>query len=246
MPEVKIPDTARELIPADSLNLLTQVQLFCDTLVAVEIQNPDQYDNAGETAKKLQKFGDVLEDNRAALKKPYDDKGTAIQNAFMPIINAVTAAKRMIKGARWTYEDMLEQKRRAEQERLNREAEERRRAAEEAARKEREKAEALRQQGRDDLAEKAEARADAKENKAAEIMPSVAQAAIPAAAPRGLARRVNWKGVVDDPVVFKKHCINEGLHDFLFVDEKAWNNYAKIKKEVTTLPGARIIKEYVG
>jgi septal ring factor EnvC (AmiA/AmiB activator) len=245
MSDLKIPDNARELVPAESLKLIESVEAYCGSIVSVQVQSVQEYDNAVLITKQLHDFGTGLENERKRLKKPYDDKGKAIQDAFLPFLNVVDGAKRKIKQAIWEYQNEQEKKRRAEQERLNREAEEKRRAAEEAARKEREKAEALRAQGRDDLADKAEARADAKENKAQEITPAVAQAPIPLNAPRGVAGRTNWRGIIDDPVVFKKHCINEMLHDFLMVDEKAWNQYAKIRKEVVTVPGARIVKETV-
>lgn len=245
MPEVKLSEIARELIPVESIDLLTKVQLTCDSIVSVEIQNPGQYEQACGTTKELQDLGNKLELERKALKKPFDDKGKVIQEAFVPFLNSLESAKKKIKQAVWAYQEAMERKRREEQEKLNREAEEKRRVAEEAARKEREKAEALRAHGREDLAERADIRADAKENKAAEILAPVAVAPIPATLPRGVAGRVLFRGVIECPEVFVKFCIAENKHEWIMPNEKKFSDYAKYEKKVMEFPGARIVKEMV-
>jgi hypothetical protein len=214
---------------------------FCKSVQVVEIQNNSQAEAAGKLFCELNSYIKELEELRKEAKEPHIRAGKAVDDFFKSAQLPLSSLRGKLDLGMRTFQKKLADLRRAEQERLNREAEEKRRKEEEAARKEREKAEAYREHGRTDLAEKAEQRADAREQRAETTVAAVAQVAIPKV--EGISVRANWKAEITNADEFVEWAAESGKYHFLQPNIQSLNAYAKSRKQPQVIPGARIFND---
>lgn len=238
---VGVTETA--IVSVEAEKLKDQAITYCNSVQLVEIKTVDQYQNAAAVNKDLTCFSRDLEKMRAATKGPVLARGKAIDAYFQVPQAAIKNMTNKLSTAIRVYQNLMEQKRREEQARLNAEAERMRVKQEEAAQREREKAEAYRKAGRESMAESAEQRADNKESAAGNIVANIAPE-LPKAT--GLSTRMMWVGEITDPGKFLAHCIaNEQLHGLLTVEPARLTSYAKFIKKDVSFPGARVYQKEV-
>jgi hypothetical protein len=246
---IEIKESA--LIPLESLQKVNEALNFCGSVEVVDIKTQDQYVNATALFRELGGHIKTLEDERKAVKEPYFQKGKEIDTWFKDPQAALANLKSKLDLAIRVYNKMIEDKRRAEQEKLNREADERRQKTEEAARIEREKAEALRKQAEQASeaeaarlraqADKADARAQVKENKAETIIAPVSQ--FGGFKAQGISTRKNWKCEITDPVAFVSWAISGGHQHLLMPNPITCGAWAKSIQQEISGPGYRLFND---
>lgn len=179
----------------------------------LEIKNQDQYALAQESRKNINARIKALEDRRKSITAPLDEAKKSIMDLFRVPINALTEARGITDTLCIAYDDEQEQKRRAEQARLEREAEKKRQEAEK-------KAAEARAAGN-------EAKAEKYEEKAAEVVAPVL--ASTAQKVEGVTYRTLWRTEVVD---FK------ALPDeYKLPNQSALDKVAMATKGVIRIPG---------
>jgi hypothetical protein len=239
------------LIPLETLQKVNEALNFCGSVEVVNIATQDQYINATTLFRELGGHIKTLEDERKAVKEPYFQKGKEIDTWFKDPQAALANLKSKLDLAIRNYNKMIEDKRRSEQERLNRIAEEQRQKAEEAARIEREKAEELRRQAEQAneaeaarlraQADKAEARAQVKENKAETIIAPVSQ--FGGFKAQGISTRKNWKCEITDPVAFVTWAVEDLSLHLLMPNPITCGAWAKSIQQEIAGPGYRLFND---
>lgn len=187
------------------------------------IDGPEMYQLAADELKTIKGKAKELDELRKSMTRPLDDAKKRIMEFFNKPLQFLTDAEGLIKRSMLTYD--------REQERIRKEEEERLRAL---ARAEQER-----------LEEEARARAEQMkaEGKAEEaIMEMEAVPVIPLPSVQveqpkvaGISRRQNWKARVVDPMQVPRQ--------FLMVDEKALNAYAKATKGAVPVAGVEFYPE---
>jgi hypothetical protein len=255
-------DAMLELIPTESDALAREAMEYCQSVQSVEIKTNEQAESASKLFREVNSYITKLDAERKKVKEPHLQAGKAVDDFFkeasVPLLNLKVNLDKAIRG----YQKVLEDKRREEQEKLNRAAEEARRKQEEAARIQREKEEAAlraEEEARRRAAEaaneadrqaalaeaeaqrkeaaKAAASAQAKESKAEQIVAPIAQTVVPKA--DGISYRSNWKIEVVDEEQFVQWAINSNKTHLLSSNESACNAYAKLVKTPQTFPWGR-------
>lgn len=187
------------------------------------IDGPEMYQLAADELKTIKGKAKELDELRKSMTRPLDDAKKRIMEFFNKPLQFLADAEGLIKRSMLTYD--------REQERIRKEEEERLRAL---ARAEQER-----------LEEEARARAEQMkaEGKAEEaIMEMEAVPVIPLPSVQveqpkvaGISRRQNWKARVVDPMQVPRQ--------FLMVDEKALNAYAKATKGAVPVAGVEFYPE---
>jgi hypothetical protein len=243
------------LIPITSIEKVKSAISFladCESVVSVEIKTADQYIQANDLFKKLNANIKDVEAERETVKRPYFLKGKDIDAWFKDPQSAMLNMKSKLDGAIRAYNKIVEDKRREEQARLDREAEDKRKKQEEAARIEREKADQLRRDAENAKneeerqkmlaqAQKAESKAELKEQKAENIVAPIAQAYVPAV--KGMSTRQNWKFECTDPVQFVGWAIENKMWNLVEPNQATCNAYAKSMRIEKTVPGGRFFND---
>ena len=240
------------LIPIESLEKVKDALQFCESVKELTINTADQYIQANDLFKTLNAHIKKIEDDRKAVKDPYLKKGQEIDTWYREPQSALINLKSKLDGAIRAYMKIIEDKRREEQARLDREAEEKRRKQEEAARIEREKAEQLRRDAENAKneeerkkmlaqAEKADSKADLKEQKAETIVAPIAQAYTPQV--KGVSTRQNWTFECLNVSEFVRWAIANNELSLLTYDQASCKAYAKKNHQEITVPGGRFFND---
>lgn len=190
----------------------------------VKVSNGIEATNASGFIREIKNMWKKRNEERKTISVPMDVAKKAIQALFVPGLNALNEAEKIIKSKMVDYSDEQEKIRRKQEEKIRQEAareEERKRKALEARAK---KAE---EQGK---AEKAEELREQKDEVKV-IAPTLA----PTPKPQGISYLETWKGVVTD---FSK------LSDkFKAVNQSALNGVAKSTKGQQDEPGVKWVCE---
>lgn len=239
------------LISVDSLQKVNEALNFCSSVEDITIKTNDQYVRANELFRQLGTYIKAIEAERVKTKDPHFQKCREIDAWFKDPQQALTALKCKLELAIRLYQKELEDRRRAEQDRLNREADEKRRKAEDAARIEREKAEELRRKAMEADEEerlkllaqalKAEQKAEVKEVKAETIVAPLAQTSIPKVS--GMVNRQNWKFEGTDPIAYAKWAAAGGHWHLLTWNQVTCNAHAKSIRQEVVVPGGRFYND---
>jgi hypothetical protein len=242
-----------DLIPKESIVIVSGALDFCKSVQSVEIKTNDQFVQASELFKQLGGHIKAIETEREKVKAPHLLKCREVDTWFKTPQNVLFGLKSKLDVAIRIFQKQQDDLRRVEQERLNREADEKRRKAEDAARAEREKAEELRRKAeqadkeeRQKLiaqAQKAEAKADFKEQKAETIIAPIAQTAVPKV--NGMSTRKNWKFECIDPIAFVKWGAEGGHWYLLMPNQITCNAHAKSIQQEIAVPGGRFYNDEI-
>lgn len=187
------------------------------------IDGPEMYAIAADELRSIKGKAKDLDELRKSMTRPLDDAKKRIMDFFNKPLTFLTEAESLIKRSMLTYDREQERKRKEEEERLRA-----------AARAEQERLEA-------EARERAEKmKAEGKTEEAIMEMESVPVVPLPSVQieqPKvaGISRRQNWKARVIDPMKVPRQ--------FLMVDEKALNAYAKATKGAVPVDGVEFYPE---
>lgn len=229
------------LIPAKTQNLLDEALEFFHSMKDVKFENDEQYDNGVELCKKVKTHLKNIEIDRKNLVKPFNDKLKLINSSCKHVTSKLENAERVLKNGMSKYFQIREQKRIAEQKRLEAEAEERRRQEQERARREAEKVEKYRKEGRNEMADRAEARKETAETISETITaPIVNNSAKVAGTSFKTVYRVNVKNKVD---AIRNMVMNPILLGFIEINITGLEKAITALKGNIVIPGIEIIKD---
>ena len=188
------------------------------------IDGPEMYGLAAEELKAIKSKARDLDEMRKSMTRPLDDAKKRIMDFFNKPLAFLTEAESLIKRSMLTYDREQERKRKEEEDRLRAAA----RAEQERLQKEAEE-------------KAAQLAADGKTEQAIEaaVVPVVPLPTVHVEQPKiaGISRRQNWKARVVDPMKVPRQ--------FLTVDEKALNAYAKATKGEVPVDGVEFYAEDV-
>lgn len=149
---------------------------------AFVIENPQDFEMAGNELAKIGKSIDAIDAHRKDITRPIDRAKAEIMDKFKPCLALLSDAKQIINRKMLSWRDDQERKRRAEQQKL-----------EDDARKERERLEAEAKKLAKKNPEKAQ---EMREQAAQTVAPVVSGATVPAV--KGVAVRKAWRAEVVD------------------------------------------------
>lgn len=210
--------------------LSTSVEVDCSKVFrkGFAITTLDQFYESGNLLKQIQKRSRELETTRLAITRPMREAKARVDALFAPIEQTLARATAIIKTQYLAWQE-LEKKRNEEAQRLARLKIEQERKAE---------AERLEAAAMAALANSQPKAAEA----AFKAMEKIESAPIPAApAPfaaaslKGISTATTWKGEVIDPALVPR--------EFLMVNQRAIDAYAKAAKENAKTPGVRYYAE---
>lgn len=249
---------------ADDERLVGESKNEIEIANSFEIVDNTMYEMAGHSLAELKKtraFVEAKRDEQAApyleIKRRAEGVRKAVFDFFDPIIANYKSAEVILTKACAGYIENQRRQReeaeaaaRAEQQRLEREAAERQRVAAAEAEALRHKAAEAAASGNNKEAAKLEAKADAKDEKAAEIAASVPMFNMPMpAAPEpakiaGLSFRARWKGRCTDKMALIKFvAANNQYVNLLDVNESALNKIADSLREAMRVDGCEAFKD---
>jgi len=231
------------IVPERSVQLVRSVSEELASITSVVIETDEQATAADAMAKRLIEHEKKLKEDQKLAEAPYADPLKIVKDGYKSVFDAIDNAKRKIKQARWTYDDLMAKKRHEKQQHLIHEKlkirKEQQRKADEARRK----AEEAAVGGNEAKAEKLLQKADELEAIAATMVDPIVPNTTPELT-RATARREIWKGEITDEEQFKGWCVTNCRWEFLSVSATAWNQYAKVVRVAQVVPGASIRKEY--
>lgn len=188
------------------------------------IDGPEMYGLAAEELKAIKSKARDLDEMRKSMTRPLDDAKKRIMDFFNKPLSFLTEAESLIKRSMLTYDREQERKRKEEEDRLRAAA----RAEQERLQKEaEEKAAQLAAEGKTEQAIEAA------------VVPVVPLPTVHVEQPKvaGISRRQNWKARIVDQMKVPRQ--------FLTVDEKALNAYAKATKGEVPVDGVEFYAEDV-
>lgn len=186
------------------------------------IDGPEMYGLAAEELKAIKSKARDLDEMRKSMTRPLDDAKKRIMDFFNKPLSFLTEAESLIKRSMLTYDREQERKRKEEEDRLRAAA----RAEQERLQKEaEEKAAQLAAEGKTEQAIEAA------------VVPVVPLPTVHVEQPKvaGISRRQNWKARIVDQMKVPRQ--------FLTVDEKALNAYAKATKGEVPVDGVEFYAE---
>lgn len=186
------------------------------------IDGPEMYGLAAEELKAIKSKARDLDEMRKSMTRPLDDAKKRIMDFFNKPLSFLTEAESLIKRSMLTYDREQERKRKEEEDRLRAAA----RAEQERLQKEaEEKASQLAAEGKTEQAIEAA------------VVPVVPLPTVHVEQPKvaGISRRQNWKARIVDQMKVPRQ--------FLTVDEKALNAYAKATKGEVPVDGVEFYAE---
>lgn len=186
------------------------------------IDGPEMYELAAEELKAIKSKARDLDEMRKSMTRPLDDAKKRIMDFFNKPLSFLTEAESLIKRSMLTYDREQERKRKEEEDRLRAAA----RAEQERLQKEaEEKAAQLAAEGKTEQAIEAA------------VVPVVPLPTVHVEQPKvaGISRRQNWKARIVDQMKVPRQ--------FLTVDEKALNAYAKATKGEVPVDGVEFYAE---
>lgn len=187
------------------------------------IDGPEMYELAATELKTIKGKAKELDELRKSMTRPLDDAKKRIMDFFAKPLQFLNDAEGLLKRSMLTYDREQERKRQEEEERLRAAA----RAEQERLQKEAdERAAALAAEGK---AEEA--------IEVAAAVPVIPLPTVQVERPKvaGISHRQNWKARVVDPMKVPRQ--------FLMVDEKALNAYAKSTKGAVPVEGVEFYAE---
>jgi len=191
---------------------------------ALNVSGPAEYQIAADNLKDIKSALKRVEDFFKPMKKSADETKRKILDAERKLTVPLNEAEQLAKQAMLAYQRAEDAKRLAEQRKLQAEADERARREREALAK---KAAA---------AKKPETRERYQEAAAAVVAPVVSVASQTPAV-TGLTTRKVWKARVVDAAKVPR--------DFLAVDERKLDQYAKAMRDAASVPGVEFYQEEI-
>ena len=231
-----------ELNPVETQKTLDEALEFFNSLKEVKFTNDEEYENGVQLCKEVKGYIKLIEDDRKKLVKPLNDKVKGINSPCKDVTGKLENAERVLKNGMAKYFREKEQKRIAEQKRLEAEAEERRRQEAARAERERAKSQAYRENGRDEMADKAEARAETAESIASTVVAPIVNNT---AKVKGTSFTVKYKVAgITDKTSAVMHCLkNDVLANYIQIDIKGIERLANIQKGNLQIPGIQIVED---
>jgi hypothetical protein len=196
----------------------------------LSITTQEQHVAAIERLKVIKQLAKRATDFFKPMKQKADEAKKVILDREKEILNPLTAAEEIAKGVIVRYQQEQERIRRAEEARLQAEADER-------ARKERERLE------KQAAALKTPEKQAERLEMAAAVVAPVVTVAPTVERVAGVAMRKTWKAEVRDAAAFFKYCLENARYDLLLINEQALSAYAKSAKEMANTPGVRYFCE---
>ena len=247
-------DNIGELIPTTAVEKINTALEFCRSVEVIEIHTVEQAENANTLFLQLGGYIKEVEAERVRVKEPFLQKSREVDTYFKPPQEVLGSLKSKLDLALRGYKLKLEDQRRIEQERLNREAADRQRVLDEQARVQREKEERLRTEAANAAATDAEeaarltAQADTaaryaaiNEEKRDTVVAPVAQVFTPRMT--GTSVRQNWTFEVINQLTLVRHLVDEKQYHLLSPNETALKALAKTLRQPKTYPGGRIFND---
>jgi hypothetical protein len=242
----------QELIPIGAIERVNQALSFAQSVQVVEITTVSQAEEASTLFRQLSGHIREVEAERVRVKEEFLRRGREVDAYFKPPQTSLLNFKGALEKAIRAYQQKIEEARRAEQERLNREAAERQRILDEQARVQREKEERLRREAQEATnaeeaaklsrqADLAAERAAVNEEKASTVVAAVAQPVQVNFS--GSSVRANWKFEITDPIALVRHLVDTQQYHLLAPAEPALNAMAKTYRQVKDFPGGRIFND---
>lgn len=111
----------KEIIRVDDVEVdISEQQERAENLAGLEVKITDTptYESAAGRLREIKARMKALEDERKAITRPLDASKKRIINLFRPVVESYQAAEKKIKAAMVAYDNVLEEKRRKEQEEL--------------------------------------------------------------------------------------------------------------------------------
>lgn len=201
---------------------IAQLEIWAGVLT---VRSEGEYIHAVETLKLAKGYRQKVVDFFAPMKKRAYDSWKGICNTESQFTTRLDGIEKTAKSALITYQRREEEKRLAEQRRLQAEADER-------ARKEAERLAARAEKA--ELSGKTE-KAEVLREQAAEVVAPVIQVASATPKVEGASVRKIWRARVVDP--------QQVPREFLIVNEKALEAYAKATKGAVSVPGVEFYEE---
>lgn len=157
-----------------------------------EILEQGDYNQAGETIKKVKGWKKLLEDQRMSLTRPLDESKKRIIQLFSQPILVLENIKKTIDQAMFQYEHKKEMERKAEEARLEEIA---KREADRLAKR----AEKAEEKGQEEKAEELKQQAETMQNIAPVVAPTIEKVT-------GLSRKTIWKyEIVDEKLIPREY-----------------------------------------
>ena len=206
-------------------NLESQVPAFVAWARALSITTPEAFTDAAERLRAIKGALKGVADFFKPMKARADETKKAILDAEKRLAVPLQEAESSAKAAMLTYQRVEEAKRRAEERRLQEEADARARRDREAL--ERKAAAAKRPETKERYAEQA----------AAVIAPVVAIAPTKVDGVDGVSTAKIWKARIVDQAAIPR--------EYLQVDAKKLDRYAKAMREMASVPGVEFYVEEV-
>ena len=188
-------------------------------VATLKIESQLSYEAAADRLKQVKELFKIVEEARKKITKPLDEAKAAVMALFNPVTTRLENSERHIKGLMSTYVNEQEKIRKAEQDKLDREAKEKQAKEKDRLERQAKKAE---EKGDTTKAETIRERAQEVHIEAPTVAPKVQQAA-------GVSMRKDWKARVID--------INKVPREYMIVNETALNNVASSTKGSLSIPG---------
>jgi hypothetical protein len=199
----------------------------------IVISNPVQYEGAADFLKDLKSAQKKVTDFFAPLKKKAHETWKAITTKEGEVLNPLQNSEAMIKNKMIVFQKVEEEKRIAEQRRLQAEAEEQ-------ARKERERLQ--KQAEKLKTPELKEQRLQEAEE--VEVAVITVQSEVPEV--KGISYRKIWKAEITDKPEFVRAALkNATLMSFIHIDATQMNKLATMTKGEISYPGIRFYEEKI-
>ncbi len=252
------------LNPPDSEKLTQDAEIVLEVAETYVIDSELMYNEAGEELRRIKAKSKELSEKRVGITKPLDEAKKAVMDLFRRPIEILDQAERVLKNSIVNYQEeqarlaRVEQQKREEAQRIEREAlEAKAKAAEEAALKEAEelqrKANEAAQKGNAEEAQKIAEQAQlafqtgqAQANVIAQEA-SAMNAPVAVAAPAkvvGISTREVWKAeVTDKEALIKYIAANPACLNLVDINTSAVNQMAKAMKGNLNIPGLRAYSE---
>lgn len=219
-------------IPKEAIELSEKAALALDQSGKLVIVDDEGYQHAAGVLKGYKSQAKELTAKRKELTGPLDVTKKGIMDFFRKPLTFLEDAERVIKKGMIVYQDDLEAKRKAEQERLDKIAEKERKYQEDLAKKRLATAEKNADEERVE-----EVKDEIEEIQTATVAPIV-DAEKPKAA--GVSTRVVWSGEVTDKMaLIKAVAAGTAPATLLDVNSKVLNQMARAMKEHLQYPGIK-------
>jgi hypothetical protein len=236
-------EPTKDLIPVQSKELVQNALDFCSSVTSVVITTEDEYLNNCELTKKVTKYDKDVDKELKALLKPINDERDEIKSYFKNVQIPLKNLREKLRLSLADYTAEKERKRIAAQKKAEVEAEKERQRLEAQAKKDAEKSQAAAENGDTTKAEEYHLRSKVRQDMAESVEPAVIPKETPKVA--GISYRTDWSARVTDKKKFVEYCAQHGKLEYLDINMKLLNAFAKSFKDTIELPGIEIISTKV-